>query len=327
MLIQRGVTAVSGTTATVTLDTSVKVGESFVVHSQTSGQNRSIDSTIQCYLDTVVSGNYTEIKFERNGSDGTNTVYWEVISGEEFSVQSGETTVSGASTNVSISSVDTTKTLPLVSWRTSETGATGLSLSPDVTSSTNLNLKKSESSGNLITRWQVVESDLFNVKKYTGSRGGTSTTVSVDEFDATKSFVYGTWKNDQADRRRQYTWFQLKGNDEVEITTERSVNASFYEYVFYIVELTQGRVIRGEKTDVNDVDISSSNIDPDKSIMMTHAFGNFAGNRGEVGHEIADKDTLKFYLVTPYHWVGFGYQLVEFADETPQNTGNFLAFM
>lgn len=328
MLIQRGVTAVSGTTDTITLDTPVIVGESFVIHSNTSGRNNSDENCIQVYLDGVIGGEYTELSFLRNSDGGTNTVYWEVVTGEEFTVQSGVQNMnSGEQTdNVSLSNIDTTKCFPIISHSTTDSGGINLSLKAEITSSTNLQLSKLAFSGSFQVQWQVVESNLFNVKKYTGSHTGSSTTVTIDSVDKDKSFVYPTWNNFQGDRQFQYTWYELVSNDSVEITTQSSVGSA-YEYVIYVVELSEGRTIMGGKTDINDVDISANSVDKERSIMLTHAYGNFAGNRGRVGHQIHDDNTLKFYRASPLNWEGFGYQVVEFSGDTQQNTGNFLAFM
>jgi len=157
--VQRGLLEIGAgsTTNSTTLGTPVPVGKSFVLASVrgTAGQPTHVLATV--VLTDVVDSKFTKVTITRTGSTGTCSVEWQVISGDDFTVQSGTTTLSATTTNVAISTVDRSKTFVTSTIRTAGTVSSQWFTRAYLTSSTNLQLYIVNRFGSTTVSWYVVE--------------------------------------------------------------------------------------------------------------------------------------------------------------------------
>jgi len=183
----------SGSTSTVTLDTPVDDGKSWLLVSYSTEYPQITRMFAKAELSDISDGQYTKISFERGDSFSNVYVSWEVISGDEFTVQTGETSMQGSTSETeTITEVDTDKSFVVLSTKGVGTG-TGLQYVPraylsDSTTLT-LNCSASDSSDYTIARWYVVEWSGANVQSGTLSQTGVDTDVTITAVDLSKSFL------------------------------------------------------------------------------------------------------------------------------------------
>jgi hypothetical protein len=142
----------------------------------------------------------TTVTFTRaSAGSAAATLEWTVMEWSAgVTVESGSQTGSGATTNVTITEIDTTKAWPIVSMSTNagdwNTGS-GLSIQASITSTTNLALVSDDSTPTAqITCWQIVEYDNATVALYskTIARNTTGSTQTITSVDTTKTILFNT---------------------------------------------------------------------------------------------------------------------------------------
>lgn len=158
--VQRGnVTIASGqTTVTIALGEPIPIGRSWWTISCRSEDYRPAQHFASAELTTIDDGCYTEIRFTRGNSTSSCIVEWQVITGEEFTVQSGTHTIATVVDSIIIDEVDPDSSFPVISGRIVSTSATALHsfVSAEITTATTLELKVSNKTYPAIVSWQVI---------------------------------------------------------------------------------------------------------------------------------------------------------------------------
>src|SRR5690554_602278 len=91
MKVFRGQVSMGGST-TITLPEPVPVGKSFsFVNGRINANDGLNDIQAKGVLQTIVNDHYTELLINRDGSGNTLIVEWQVVTGNDFTVQSGVT--------------------------------------------------------------------------------------------------------------------------------------------------------------------------------------------------------------------------------------------
>lgn len=159
-------------------------------------------------------------------------------------VQHGSFTMSGTSSNVTITSVDSANSKVVVSWYSDGdiTGPGDWLIYPELTSDTNLNISRGSSAGGaLYVSWQVIEYNSANIKSFQKIEGSIttslSTDVTIDSVDVNKTEIVAYFKT-------TYTGGASPTNNELnyELTSSTNVNISTDQpdgtknYIIYIVE-------------------------------------------------------------------------------------------
>ena len=264
--VQTGTVTISDTNTFVTdTITSVDTSKSLLLFSNRLGSDVPLEPNHGMVSGELTSG--TTVRFERKGSTGTITVNYYVA---EFSsgvtVERGDVDISAATTNVTITSVDTAKSFPIISMRT-----TGSLYSrddffrADITTSTNLQLSANTFGGTPTVEWQVVEYTDCTIQ--TGdvsfATGDSSKTATLTSVDTAKTWLLYTYETDinsaQADA------FLVRGQltDATTLTFDRDGTGTTVDVTYYAVEFTDGTSVqRGSESFTtsetqNDVTITS----------------------------------------------------------------------
>jgi hypothetical protein len=211
--------------------------------------------------------NGTTITFTRStGTTVAVTVQWEVLEWSSgVTVQRGSQTGSAATTNVTISTVDTAKAWPIVTWSSTDTTlwtvGSAISLQASITSTTNLALVSDDSSpSGQITEWQVVEYDNSTVALYTktilrNSTGGTQTITSVT---TTATILYGTayYDDDPSAPRNQPRWTLTNATTITWVVSDTGNGNAFYK--MYVVSFSDAVDVQRASTSVASGDTSGT---------------------------------------------------------------------
>ncbi|MGB5138681.1 MAG: tandem-95 repeat protein, partial [Candidatus Zixiibacteriota bacterium] len=105
-------------------------------------------------------------------------------------VQTGEVTFSATTQNVTITSVDLTKSILIFNERNNLPSPQESCVRGQLTSATNLRLAKSSSTGSVTVRWYVAEFDSgVSVQRGTNVLGSTTVNVPISNVSLTQSFV------------------------------------------------------------------------------------------------------------------------------------------
>jgi hypothetical protein len=156
--IQRGATSVNSTSQDVVIS-SINSEKSIVCLSFYASSGATLDS----YFVTAEITSDTTITFKKGASFGSITVDWLIIEYNNVkSKQSGTATITSAtsSTDVSISSINISKSISFASARTTEnsTNFNRVIVSGKLTSDTNIQLNVgSSATANRTVEWQVIE--------------------------------------------------------------------------------------------------------------------------------------------------------------------------
>jgi hypothetical protein len=321
MKVQRGTTTLTGTTATITLATPVEVGKSFVIHSQSINDTTSPEAyACQTYLDDVVGGKFTKVQIQRNNSGGTIYIYWQVVESSDFTVQYGTATTD---TNVTISSVSTSKSFPIISARCSGSFNGRAFVQADITSATNLSLTSGTTGA--VVRWQVVEWEGATVAKYSGSASGSSATTTITQIDTSKAFIYGMSfaVSSSLFSANPGAW---RFNSTTQVLTERGTTSGSISFLFYVVTPPESTVY----TNVNswttfddtsvEVSLSPNSVKTDNTMLVTSWWGYVTNaNAGPVqsaGHNLKNSTTLEFVKDADFS-TGINYFAVEVGELEP----------
>lgn len=202
MDVQRGLVSLTGTTVTttITLGTPVPVGSSFVISSLRDEFSSPQYCFVRVELITIVDDEYTQLRFTRGswgwtGNEKKAQIEWQVISGPEFTVQSGLATMSDLTTtvNVTITAVDRNKAFIALSNHTSAniSVAWRALVRARFTSDTNLELYREQgySGWHVYIAWFVVEWDGATVQSGLVLNNGTINTDDIDAVDTAETFL------------------------------------------------------------------------------------------------------------------------------------------
>ena len=275
--VQSGTTTITGGSKTVTI-TSVDTSKAFLVFS--TRQNEEEPDEVQ------ISGqitNATTLTFDRAADEKTINVTWYVA---EFtsgvSVQRGRDTVSSSTVNVSLTSVDTSKSFALISL---ESAVNDNSYSADnfvrakITSSTNLQLQAVTPNASLAVEWQVVEFTDSSVQ--TGDvefqTGDSSKTYTLTGVDTTKSWLIYTYKS-QDGTSTDIGQKMVRGQitNATTLTFDRDNTGQTIDLSWFLVEFTDGTIVQHNSepfsTSETQNDVTITAIDTSRAIAVG---GNF----------------------------------------------------
>lgn len=196
--VQSGTTTLASGNSSVTATiTSVDTTKSFLVYSLSLNDSAAINSQVSGEIT-----NATTLTFYRYTTAAVNiTIKWyvaEFVSG--VTVQRGTATTSSSPFNVTINSVNTAKSFPIINGYTRDGQTYGADdfEKAKITSATNLELTQVSSSLNSTLRWQVVEYTDATVQ--TGDVSfittDSSKTATVNSVDPAKSWLLYTYTTD-----------------------------------------------------------------------------------------------------------------------------------
>lgn len=104
-------------------------------------------------------------------------------------VQTGQVTLSGATVDVTIESVDLAHTFPIVNINTGETVSNNALVSADLVDATTLRLTRSGTTGDVLVAWQVVQNRSWSVQRVEGSSTGLAATDTISAVNVDESFI------------------------------------------------------------------------------------------------------------------------------------------
>ena len=193
--VQSGTTTLTTTSKTVTI-TSVNTSKAFLVFGVSLSENQPATGQISGQIT-----NATTLTFERWTAGGSVTIEWHVV---EFtggvSVQRGAanyTSPGDATLNETLTGINTAKSFPIVSYRSSETNYDRNDwVKAKITSPTNLELDMYETVSGAFAEWQVVEYMDAGIQKGDVSfgSGDASQTASISSVDTGKSWLVHSYK-------------------------------------------------------------------------------------------------------------------------------------
>lgn len=194
MIVYRGTfETTSGTgTKTVTLDTPVPVGKSYPRITWTApGTTGSYGRQPAALLTDEVDGHYTKLTFEwLNTSTGSITINWEIITGDELTVQSGRE-VFTQSKAVAITPVDLDESYIVVSTSSGRNLAYTTYVDAEYTAADEITLTQQHTEDNVLVCWYSVTMAGATVQSgsSTINEEALNATATIDEVDLTKSFL------------------------------------------------------------------------------------------------------------------------------------------
>jgi Peptidase family C25/Propeptide_C25/Concanavalin A-like lectin/glucanases superfamily/Domain of unknown function (DUF2341) len=275
--VQSGTTTLTGGTATATI-TAVDTTKAFLVFgisepTQTSGWD---------YLITGEITNATTLTFTRKGANKTATVYWYVA---EFtsgvSVQRGTVSMDGVTTqNVGITSVDTTKSFPIVSYRSTQGSASVCQnqlLKAKITSATNLELALQTAGDNndSVAAWQVVTYTDASVTSgdVSFASGDSSQTATVSISDLNKAWLIYSYNTADTGSHVGHDLVRGQVANGTTLTFDRSDTGVALNLTWYLVQFTDAATVQyGSKAfAVTDTQLNvtlTSSVDTTKSIAV-----------------------------------------------------------
>lgn len=181
MLVQRGIAIIPDgqTTVNVTLDTPVDITKAWwLAQSIYNGNGEPAYRQFTTEFTNPSGGLYSQITFTRTAAnDPTSSglsieIGWQVISGDEFTVQHGQTALSGTSATPSISTVDLSKAFIITSNDSTITGSwadpVATMVRAHISSTTAISLERESSSGTTNVSWQVIEWEGASVQRASG---------------------------------------------------------------------------------------------------------------------------------------------------------------
>lgn len=228
---------------------SVVTSKSIVIV-QVEGSESIYDADSFCITGKLTSS--TNLRFNRYATVAAGIdVWWQVIEyensgGVTVDVQAGSLTLDSTTENVTISSVDTSKSFSIAQVRGDTFTSTmdGIIYRHMITSSTNLQVDGTETSSNNVMEWQVVEFSDASVQALSGTTtNATYTDVTISSVTTDDSFLMVSY----SDSGSTIDLNQLKG---ARIYSSTAVRLSAYVagqmyYGFYVISSTNYVVQRG----------------------------------------------------------------------------------
>jgi len=232
--IQRGSITLSGSASSVLLDTPVEVGKSFVICSTRGTASDPSSSMARVYLSDVVGANYTKITAARNSTTGTCYVEWQVISGDQFSVQSGSIACNASYKDVNISKVDLSKSFIFVSSTTNSGNIYRGLVRVKFNSDTQIEIRKGDSDTTFFptVQWYVVEWDGASVQSGLVTNSSQTNTANISGVDLDKSFLAYNYYVTSTSSNSAYAFVRgrFSSNSQVEFMRGSSTNSAYVSY-------------------------------------------------------------------------------------------------
>ena len=242
-------TIANGSSSTTGTITSVDTTKSFLVFGASLASNVTADPLYGQVTGQIT--NATTLTFARNSTTGDITIKWYVA---EFTsgvtVQRGNTSMQGVATaNVSLTTVNTAKSFPIVSFRTAgATYGTNDFVGAQVTSSTNLQLSlDSAGDTNSQVEWQVVEYTDAAVQTgavsfATGDSSKTATITSVNTSKSWLIYSYTSPSGTTTDIGQKLVRGVITNS--TTLTFDRDNTGQTISLTWYLVEFTDGTTVQ-----------------------------------------------------------------------------------
>lgn len=294
--IQTGETTFTGLSDNVTV-TAVVMAKSILFFTYES------DDTTDDPEQNFVNGQLTtttNIKFTKFDTGSSIIVRWFLVefkSTAPVNVQRGASTLASNPDNITISSVNTANTFPIISWSNSGTiPSEDDACIAQITSNTNLKLERASGISTIEIQYQVIENTDWDVTEYTFSldTSTSSTKETITAVDMTETFIFMTGKLPGANNinGEEVPIYDLFSTTQLEIFRD---NPSFaWDMVAYVIE-TNGKVsVQHENNDVSGASDTPtiSSVNTAKSIIKNNCV------LSNVGSNIAgtDADGDKTYI-------------------------------
>ena len=301
--VQSGTTTIANgnSSATATL-TAVDTSKAFLVFGVSENTSNPQDGQISGQIT-----NSTTVTFQRVGTSGAVTVKWYVA---EFtsgvSVQRGTSpALTGTSADITISSVDLTKSFPLVSFRITGTTFGGNDfVKAKLTSATNLNLAmQANGDATAFVEWQVVQYACASVQSgdVTFANTETSKTATVTSVDTAKSWLLSTHNHPDGtatDIAQKLVRGQV--TNATTLTFDRdstSGSGQSLNLTWYLVTFTDGTTVqKGTQaftTAETQKDVTITSVDTGRSL----AAGGYMGRGGKSNYTLDDNPGVGWFTL------------------------------
>ncbi len=230
-------------TATIS---SVDTGKAFLVFGVSLNNTKPKGAQI-----TGQITNSTTLTFQRDGSSGSGdiTIKWYVAEFESgVTVQRGSVATSSTTINVPLTSVDLSKSFPIVSLRVGGTvNSDDDFVRAKLTSSTNLQLTFDEVRSDGVVEWQVVEYNDAQVQSgdVSFTPGESPKTASISSVDTGKSWLIYTYQTNVVSQSNIGEKL-VRGviTNSTTLTFDRDQTATTMGLTWYLVEFTDGTTVQ-----------------------------------------------------------------------------------
>ena len=293
--VQKGTATLANASSTVAVTiASVDPSKAFLTFSvrgnDTSPENISISGRLS---------NATTVTFDRVGTSGNVVIDWSVV---EFSsgvtVQRGTVTPGGSTTNVAITSVDLTRSFPLVSMRAGGVIYEGEDwVRARFTSSTDLELATTNTFGNVI-EWQVVTYNDATVQSGSVSfgTGDSSRTATVTALDPAKSWlIYNYRTTDGTTTNIGQKLVRGRITNGTTLTFDRSSTGQTIDLQYFVVKFTDATEVRSGNANFTSsattVNAAVTAVDPARSIGV----GGYAQTGGRSSYTANDNPGVGWF--------------------------------
>ena len=276
MQIYRGSLSTTSDTGTKAIDLTapVPVGKSFpLITWSAPGLAGSYGRQPAARLTGEVNGFYTTLTLEwRNNVVGDVTINWQVITGDEFTVQSG-TEVFPLSKTVAIAPVDLTESFIAVSTTADINYGHATYVDASFTADNQIALTRQPvESGNVAACWYVVTMAGATVQSGSSTIGGSapSATATIDQVDLGKSFLLFSFSTESRAIGRLLLEGHFNSGTQIEFKFDISGLAHKPAYVkWFVVQHEKFRVQAGLTTmasgNTSPVNESIETIKPERS--------------------------------------------------------------
>lgn len=299
----------------ITLDTPVKVGESFAIMSVRGDNYYPAYTFGLAQLTTISNGYYTQILLYRSYTT-SNAVYdWQVLTCADFKVQSGEAEMASLTQkDITISDIDQTASFVVLSSRNNTTGLTAGAVRGKFTSDTNLQLNCSVATTTHKVQYYVVEWAGSTVESGSFTFDGTveasgTHDYTIDAVDLEKTFVLFSQSMANFSSNAGITMTELKLTSTTNLRLQKylyNAGGEFGTVDFFVISHPNIRVQSGEVYIANgnlsgDGVLNPANpVDEDRTFAATAQYGNARSitNANSTNHygyntqKIADDETL-----------------------------------
>ncbi|MDH5522337.1 MAG: right-handed parallel beta-helix repeat-containing protein, partial [Acidimicrobiia bacterium] len=293
--VQKGTATLANASSTVAVTIApVDPSKAFLTFSvrgnDTSPENISISGRLS---------NATTVTFDRVGTSGNVVIDWSVV---EFSsgvtVQRGTVTPGGSTTNVAITSVDLTRSFPLVSMRAGGVIYEGEDwVRARFTSSTDLELATTNTFGNVI-EWQVVTYNDATVQSGSVSfgTGDSSRTATVTALDPAKSWlIYNYRTTDGTTTNIGQKLVRGRITNGTTLTFDRSSTGQTIDLQYFVVKFTDATEVRSGNANFTSsattVNAAVTAVDPARSIGV----GGYAQTGGRSSYTANDNPGVGWF--------------------------------
>ncbi len=276
MLVQRGVIQLADTVSsnTITLDTPVSVGESFVI--ATCRGNYRNSALARAELVTVVSGEYTQLTVSRGATTDNCFIEWQVISGPRFIVQHDVTNVNSTAVTETINQVDLGEAFIVFSFSANDSRAERIY--PRARFTNNQQIEFATDSGDVsnyaTVSWYVVEWDGASVQSGLVTISDASATDAIDAVDLEEAFLLSTHYIGEHRSDRASLRGRISTTTQVEFVRGDTTGTAYASY--FVIEHPDIFVQSGlaDTTGTSITDTLGTAVDLEKSFMPANSLGN-----------------------------------------------------